>query len=110
MKIHLERITREDKKLANDLNYDRIGFPVWEKDFGKIEIKNNLLLVTHENKPQYGNIKDFDGFMFHKTKNKSCLQCFSCKSVLTEHKEVCLSISGVKSVRSEKGTLQFNWV
>ena len=28
VKIHPERITREDKKLDNDLNYDRIGFPV----------------------------------------------------------------------------------
>ena len=39
VKIHPERITREDKKLDNDLNYDRIGFPVWEKDFSKIETK-----------------------------------------------------------------------
>ena len=39
VKIHPERITQEDKKLDNDLNYDRIGFPVWEKDFSKIETK-----------------------------------------------------------------------
>ena len=39
VKIHTQRITREDKKLDNDLNYDRIGFPVWEKDFSKIETK-----------------------------------------------------------------------
>ena len=52
--------------------------------------------------------------MFHKTKNKnkknfckSCLQCFSSKNVLAEHKEVRLSINGAQSVRSEKGTIDF---
>ena len=52
--------------------------------------------------------------MFHKTKNKnkksfckSCLQCFSSKDVLTEHKEVCLTINGTQSVRFEKGTIKF---
>ena len=99
VKIHPERITREDKKLANDLNYDGIEFPVREKDFSKIETKNNicinvysyenkltfpiyisdqkfensmgLLLVIDENKSDYMYIKDFDRFMFHKTKNKN---------------------------------------
>ena len=28
VKIHPERITREDKKLANNLSYDGVGFPV----------------------------------------------------------------------------------
>ena len=59
-------------------------------------------------------IKDFDRFMFHKTKNKikkyfckSCFKCFSSKNVLTKHKEVCLSINGAQSVRLEKGTIEF---
>ena len=70
-----------------------------EKDFSKIETKNNifinvfcyensltfpiytsnqkfenlmdLLLVTIENKSHYVYIKYFDRFMFHKTKNKN---------------------------------------
>ena len=37
---------------------------------------------------------------------KSCLQCFSSKNVLREHK-VCLSIDGAQSVRLEKGTIEF---
>ena len=52
--------------------------------------------------------------MFHKTKNKnkkwfcrSCLQCFSSESVLIKHKENCLSNSGKKSVKLEKGTIEF---
>ena len=74
----------------------------------------DLLLLTDENKSHYVYIKDFDRFMLHKTKNKnkkyfckSCLQCFSSKNVLTEHKEVCLSINGAQSVRLEKGTTKF---
>ena len=59
-------------------------------------------------------IKDFNTFMFHKTKNKnkkyfcrSCLQCFSSKNVLSGHKKDCLSISGAQSVRLEKGIIEF---
>ena len=142
VKIHPERITPKDKKLANDLNYDGPGFPVQEKDFSKNETKNNicinvfryenkltfpiyisdqefentidLLLLTDENKPHYVYIKDFDRFMFRKTKNKnkkyfckSCLQCFSSKNVLTEHKEFYLSINGAQSVRLKKGAIAF---
>ena len=74
----------------------------------------DLLLVTDENKSHYVYIKDFDRFMFHKTKNKnikyffkSCSQCFSSQNVLTEHKEVCLRINGAQSVILEKETTEF---
>ena len=141
-KEHPERIKKTDKKIAEKLDYDGIEFPVQEKDFNKIEVKNNicinvfgyenglvfliyisnqnfedsidLLLLNDDDKSHYVYIKDFDRFMFHKTKNKnkkyfckSCLQCFSSKNVLTEHKEVCLSINGAQSVRLEKGTIEF---
>ena len=33
---------------------------------------------------------------------KSCLQCFSSKIVLTEHKKLCLSINGAQSARIRK--------
>ena len=99
VKIHPERITQEDKKVFNSLNYDRIKFPVQEKSFSKIEKKSNicinvfcyenklifpiyvsdqkfensmdLLLVIYENKSHYVHIKDFNRFMFYKTKNKN---------------------------------------
>ena len=55
----------------------------------------DLLLITDGDKSHYVYIKDFNRFMFHKTKNKnkkyfckSCLQCFSSKNVLTEHKSL----------------------
>ena len=45
VKIHPERITEEDKKLVNSLNYDGIEFPVREKDFSKIETKTIFALT-----------------------------------------------------------------
>ena len=139
-KEHPERIKKTDKKIAEKLDYDGIEFPVQEKDFSKIEVKNNicinvfgyedelvfpiyvsdqkfkdsmdLLLLNDDDKLHYVYIKDFNRFMFHKTKNKnkkwfcrSCLQCFSSKNVLTEHKEDCLIINGKQSVKLEKGTI-----
>ena len=74
----------------------------------------DLLLVIDDDKSHYVYIKDFDRFIFHKTKNKnkkhfskSCLQCFSSENVLTKHKEDCLRINGAQSVRGEKGTIEF---
>ena len=80
----------------------------------KFKNSMDLLLVIDENKSHYVYVKDSDRFMFYKTKNKnkkyfckSCLQCFSSKNVLTEHKNVCLSIIGAQSVRLEKETINF---
>ena len=98
VRIHPERITQNDKKLVNDLNYDGIEFTVLKNDFSKIEKKNNLcinvycyenkltfpiylsdqkfensidlLLVIDENNLHYVYIKDFDRLMFYKTKYK----------------------------------------
>ena len=74
----------------------------------------DLLLLIDDDKSHYMYIKDFDRFMFYKTKNKnkkwfckSCLQCFSSESVLIKHKENCLSINGKQSVKLEKGIIKF---
>ena len=59
----------------------------------KFENSMDLLLLINDNKSHYVYIKDFNTFMFHKTKNKnkkwfcrSCLQCFSIENVLIKHK------------------------
>ena len=74
----------------------------------------NLLLLIKDNKSHYVYIKDFNRFMFHKTKTKnkkwfckSCLQCFSGEKVLIKHKEDCLKINGVQSVKVEEGIIKF---
>ena len=139
---HPERIKKTYKKIAEKLDYNRIEFPVQEKDFSKIEVKSNicinvfghenglvfpvyisdeifedsldLLLLIDDDKSHYVYIKDFNTFMFHKTKNKnkkwfckSCLQCFSSENVLIKHKEDCLSINGKQSVKLEEGIIEF---
>ena len=43
-KEHPERILKNDKKIAEKLDYDGIEFPVQEKDFNKIEVKNNICI------------------------------------------------------------------
>ena len=54
----------------------------------KFKESMDLLLLIDNDKSHYMYIKDFDRFMFHKTKNKnkkwsckSCLQCFSSENV-----------------------------
>ena len=44
IKTHPERIRQTDKELVDDLDYDGVGFPVREKDFSKIETKNNICI------------------------------------------------------------------
>ena len=39
-----EEITQEDKESIIDLDYDGIEFPVQEKDFDKIKVKNNICI------------------------------------------------------------------
>ena len=92
---------------------NKLVFPIYVSN-QKFENSVDLLLIIDEDKSHYVYIKDFDRFMFHKTKNKnkkyfckSCLQYFSGKNVLTNHKEVCLSINGAQSVRLEKETIEF---
>ena len=68
VKIHPERITKEDKKLLNDLDYDGFKFPVREKDFSKIEIKSNICInvFCYENKltfPIYVSNQKFENSM-----------------------------------------------
>ena len=70
----------------------------------------DLLFAIDENKSHYVYIKDFDRSMFHTTTKKKknyfwkrSLQCFSSRKILTQHKDICLSINGAQSVRFEKG-------
>ena len=98
-KEHPERIKKTDKQIAEKLDFGGIEFSVQEKDFSKIEVKSNicinmfgyesglvfpvyvsdqkfedsidLLLLIDDDKSHYVCIKDFDRFMFHKTKNKN---------------------------------------
>ena len=58
---------------------NKLTFPSYVSD-QKFENSINLLLVTDEKKSHYVHIKDFNRFMFHKTKNKN--KKYFCKSCL----------------------------
>ena len=127
-----QTITKKDKELVSKPNYERINFPVSKKDYCKCEVQNkicinvffcyenkltypvylsnqkfsdnmDLLLISDKFKSYYVYIKNFDRFMFNKTKCKgkkyfckNCLQCFSSEKILSEHKEGCLVINASK--------------
>ena len=87
-------------------------FPIYVSD-QKCEKSMDLLLLINDDKSHYVYIKDFNTFMFHKTKSKnkkwcykSCLQCFSSENVLVKHKEDCLNINGQQSINLEKRTIE----
>ena len=46
VKTHPERITQTDKKLANNLNYDGVEFPMQKEKFSKIETKSNIWIYV----------------------------------------------------------------
>ena len=46
VKIHPERITREDKKLVNDLDYDRVEFSVREKILARLK-RRTIFRLTY---------------------------------------------------------------
>ena len=99
VKTHLERITKADKNMINNLNYEGIKFPVSRRNYCRIERQNNicinvfcyengltypvyvsdqkfhnptdLLLISDENKSHYVYTKDFERLMCLKTKNKN---------------------------------------
>ena len=107
VKEHPGRLKKTDRDFANNLNYDVIEFPVQEKDFSKIEVQKNivlmfgyenklvfpvyisdqtfkstidLLLLVNDDQSHYVYIKDFNTSMSHKTKNKN--KMWFCKSCL----------------------------
>ena len=89
----LNKIEVKNNICINVFGYENgLVFPIYVSD-QKFEDSIDLLLLNDDDKSHYVYIKDFDRFMFHKTKNKnkkwfcrSCLQCFSSESVLIKYK------------------------
>ena len=106
-----ERINKQDKKIAANLNYSDIAFPLDINDYEKIEDRFqmqvnvfgyenkvyplyiskksynqtlNLLLITEKDKSHYVFIKDFNRLMFSRTKHKDKMHhCMSCSQSFT---------------------------
>ena len=121
------------KQYENTVDFTGIEFPVSIKDIPKIEKMNNisinvfgyeinstfpifisenqtgnslnLLLISKDEKRHYVYIKDFNRFMYNKTKHNCkkhfcihCLQCFSTKEILDNHLENCLIINKKQNI------------
>ena len=79
LKIHPERITKADKNMLNDLDYEDIEFLVSKKDYCKIDQKNNVCInvFCYENNLVYPvyvsnlKFKDCIDLLFITDKNKS---------------------------------------
>ena len=98
----------------NVLSYENdLTYPVYVLD-KKFECCIDLLVITDEIKSYYAYIKNFNRFMFNKTKNNNkkhfcryCLQCFSSEKVLIEYKETSLEINGKQSIKLKRGSFKF---
>ncbi|CAH3150415.1 unnamed protein product [Pocillopora meandrina] len=137
---HSELIKRSDKHYLEKLDYSGIEFPIKINQYNKIEKQNEininvfgyenkqpypiyvskekyknhmeLLLITEKENKHYVLIKDFNRFMYNKTKHEHrkhfcmhCLQCFSSESVY------CIQVNGTQAVKmpdKDKNILKFN--
>ena len=72
--------------------------------------------MSNEEKSHYVFIKDFDWLMYSKTKSKnglkrhfcmSCLQNFTAKEILSNHRERCLLIKDTQAIKYETGIIKF---
>ena len=104
----------QNKIYINKFCYEnKVVYPVYLSD-QIFSDSMDLLLISDKFRSHYVYIKDFDRYMFNKTKYKgkkyfckNCLQCFSSKKILSEHKEDCLVINGKQSVELEGGFIIF---
>ena len=136
-----ERINKQDKEIAETLDYRGINFPMKARDYEIVEERFNInvnvfgyenkvfplyvskksneqvlnaLLTSNEEKSRYVFIKDFNKLMYSKTEHKekkhfymSCLQNFTTKEILNNHREQCFLINETQAVKYESGTIKF---
>ena len=96
----------QNKSCINVFCYDnKLTYPVYASG-QKFNDNMDLLLISNEFKSHYVYIKDFDRFMLNKNKNrnkkhfcKCCLQCFSSKELLIDHKKDFLVINDKQRVK-----------
>ena len=100
---------------VNVFGYENNIFPLYvSKTFNEQVL--NVLLISNEEKSHYVFIKDFNRLMCStvKTKNDhkkhfcmSCLQNFTTKEVLNNHRETCILINETQAVKYETGIIKF---
>ena len=100
---------------VNVFGYENRVFPLYVSKKSNEQVLN-VLLISNEEKSHYVFIKDFNRLMYSevKTKNQhkkhfcmSCLQNFTTKEILNNHRERCLSINGTQAAIYEAGIIKF---
>ena len=94
---------------VNVFGYENKIFPLYvSKKFNEQVL--NVLLISNEGTSHYVLIKDFNRLMYSRVKTKnahkkhycmSCLQRFSTKKILNNHRERCLLINETQAVKYE---------
>ena len=116
----LDMITKLNRKIAADLYYNGIEFPVTEKDYDKVKVTNNicinvlgcqnglayplclssekfedqidLLLMVDASNKRYIYITDFNRLMYNKTKHKEKKIVDIVFNVLVEWNEMLMKV------------------
>ena len=100
---------------VNVFGYENKVFPLYVSKKSNEQVLN-VLLISNEEKSHYVFIKDFNRLMYSevKTKNQhkkhfcmSCLQNFTTKEILNNHRERCLSINETQAVKYETRIIKF---
>ena len=73
----------------------------------------DLFIISNKIKSHYVYVKDFNKFMFNKTKNqnkkcfcKYCCKCFSSERIFLEHNEISLKMNGKQTVNLKSGLIE----
>ena len=108
-----EKIEDRLQMQVNVFGYENKVYPLYisKKSYNQTL---NLILITEKEKSHYVFIEDFNRLMFSKTKHKdkkhfcmSCLQNFSTKEILNNHRKLCLLINSCQAANYESGTKKF---
>ena len=98
---------------VNVFGYENRVFPLYVSKKSNEQVLN-VLLISNEEKSHYVFIKDFNRLMYSRTKHKdrkhfcmSCLQNFTTKEILNNHRERCLLINDTQAVKYETRVIKF---
>ena len=101
---------------VNVFGYENRVFPLYVSKKFNEQVLNVLLIKNENNESHYVLIKDFNRLMYSQIKTKnvhkkhfcmSCLQNFTTKEILNNHRERCLLINDTQAVKYETGIIKF---
>ena len=101
--------------MVNGLDYKDVNFLYLKKIIKRLNKENDMNVFCYVNCSTYPvhiskqKFKDYmDLLLINPIQHKiNCLQCYSSKRVLVEHKETCLKINGKQTVKLRSGSIKF---